>query len=143
GARVHGIDREPFEAPEGVTAHVADVTDAEAVGSIVREIGDGVGVSVVVLTAGLQIQERRLEQLTPESWHNLVAVNLDHAFYCVHAAYPYLRRRGGDVVLFSSGSALWPDLSGPAYQAAKLGLLGFARGSAFEEHQNGIRFTTI
>jgi NAD(P)-dependent dehydrogenase (short-subunit alcohol dehydrogenase family) len=143
GAKVHGFDREPFTAAPGVKARVVDVTDAEAVTRAVQAVGDAAGVSVLVLTAGLQIQERRLEQLTPESWHQLVAVNLDHAFYCVHAAYPYLRRNGGDVVLFSSGSALWPDLSGPAYQAAKLGLLGFARGSAFEEHQNGIRFTTI
>jgi NAD(P)-dependent dehydrogenase (short-subunit alcohol dehydrogenase family) len=143
GAEVHGIDRAAFDPADGVASHVADVADAEAVGAIVREIGERDGVSILVLAAGLQIQERRLAELTPESWDQLVAVNLDHAFFCVHAALPYLRRRGGDVVLFSSGSALWPDLSGPAYQAAKLGLLGFARGAAFEEHQNGIRFTTI
>jgi NAD(P)-dependent dehydrogenase (short-subunit alcohol dehydrogenase family) len=143
GAKVHGFDREPFAAAEGVETHVVDVTNAGEVERAVHEIGERDGANVLVLAAGLQIQERRLEQLTPETWDQLVAVNLDHAFYCVHAAYPYLRRNGGDVLLFSSGSALWPDLSGPAYQAAKLGLLGFARGSAFEEHQNGIRFTTI
>jgi NAD(P)-dependent dehydrogenase (short-subunit alcohol dehydrogenase family) len=143
GANVHGFAREPFTAAPAVETHVVDVTDPDAVAGAVRSIGDQDGVNVLVLAAGLQIQERRLEQLTPESWNRLVAVNLDHAFYCVHAAFPYLRQRGGDVVLFSSGSALWPDLSGPAYQAAKLGLLGFARGAAFEEHQHGIRFTTI
>jgi NAD(P)-dependent dehydrogenase (short-subunit alcohol dehydrogenase family) len=143
GAKVHGIARSAFEPPDGVVAHVADVADADAVGDVIREIGELDGVNVLVLAAGLQVQQRRLAELTPESWDQLVAVNLDHAFFCVHGALPYLRRRGGDVVLFSSGSALWPDLSGPAYQAAKLGLLGFARGAAFEEHQNGIRFTTI
>jgi NAD(P)-dependent dehydrogenase (short-subunit alcohol dehydrogenase family) len=143
GARVHAFGRREFEPPPGVHSHVVDVADAEAVLAAVQAIGDRDGVSAVVLAAGLQTQDRRLEELTPASWDELVAVNLSHAFYCVHAAYPYLRARGGDVVLFSSGSALWPDLSGPAYQASKLGLLGLARGSNFEEHQNGIRFTTI
>ena len=140
---MHAFAREPFATAAGVETHVVDVTDAEAVEAAVHEIGERDGVNILVLAAGLQIPERRLEQLTPETWDQLVAVNLDHAFYCVHAAYRYLRPNGGDVLLFSSGSALWPDRSGPAYQAAKLGLLGFARGSAFEEHQNGIRFTTI
>ncbi len=143
GARVHGFGREPFSVGEGVETHAVDVNDARAVATLVDEIGERAGVSVLVLSAGLQIQERRLEQLTPESWDELIAVNLNHAFYCIHAAFPYLRQGGGDVLLFSSGSALWPDLSGPGYQASKLGLLAFARGSNFEEHQHGIRFTTI
>jgi NAD(P)-dependent dehydrogenase (short-subunit alcohol dehydrogenase family) len=143
GARVHGLGRQPFEGGEGVQTHLVEVGDASAVEQVIRQIGDRDGVSVLVLAAGLQVQDRRLEQLTPDSWDELLAVNLSHAFYCIHAAYPYLRETGGDVLLFSSGSALWPDLSGPAYQASKLGLLGFARGSAFEEHQHGIRFTTI
>jgi NADP-dependent 3-hydroxy acid dehydrogenase YdfG len=37
----------------------------------------------------------------------------------------------------------WPDVSGPAYQASKAGMQAFARGAGFEEHENGVRFTTI
>jgi NADP-dependent 3-hydroxy acid dehydrogenase YdfG len=46
-------------------------------------------------------------------------------------------------VLVASVSGQWPDLSGPAYQASKAGLIALARASAFEEHANGIRFSSI
>jgi NAD(P)-dependent dehydrogenase (short-subunit alcohol dehydrogenase family) len=141
GARVHALARSRAEGP--FEPHSVDVTDQEAVTRLVRAIGDREGIDILVLAAGLQIPDRRLEQLTPESWNDLISTNLSSAFYCVHAAYPYLRRSQGDVVFLSSASGVWPDLSGPAYQAAKLGLIGFARGSGFEEHQNGIRFSTI
>ena len=47
------------------------------------------------------------------------------------------------MVLIGSISGSWPDVSGSGYQAAKAGLLAFARGAAFEEHARGVRFTTI
>jgi NAD(P)-dependent dehydrogenase (short-subunit alcohol dehydrogenase family) len=141
GATVHAVARRKAEGP--FERHSVDVTNQEAVARLMREIGEREGIDILVLAAGLQIPDRRLEQLTPASWNDLVSVNLNSAFYCVHAAYPYLRRSEGDVVFLSSASGVWPDLSGPAYQAAKLGLIGFARGSGFEEHQNGIRFSTI
>ena len=40
-------------------------------------------------------------------------------------------------------SALWPDVSGPAYQASKAGVLGFVRAAALEEHHHGVRFTSV
>jgi NAD(P)-dependent dehydrogenase (short-subunit alcohol dehydrogenase family) len=141
GATVHAVARRKAEGP--FERHSVDVTNQEAVARLIREIGEREGIDILVLAAGLQIPDRRLEQLTPESWNDLVSANLSSAFYCVHAAYPYLRRSEGDVVFLSSASGVWPDLSGPAYQAAKLGLIGFARGSGFEEHQNGIRFSTV
>jgi NAD(P)-dependent dehydrogenase (short-subunit alcohol dehydrogenase family) len=141
GAKVHAVARRTAAGP--FEHHSVDVTDRAAVAQLMRDIGEREGINILVLAAGLQIPDRRLEQLTPQSWNDLVSTNLNSAFYCVHAAYPYLRHSQGDVVFLGSASGVWPDLSGPAYQAAKLGLMGFARGSGFEEHQNGIRFSTI
>jgi NAD(P)-dependent dehydrogenase (short-subunit alcohol dehydrogenase family) len=141
GARVHAVARRKADGP--FEPHSVDVTDQQAVARLMRKVGEHETIDILVLAAGLQIPDRRLEQLTPDSWHDLLSVNLSSAFYCVHAAYPYLRRSQGDVVFIASASGVWPDLSGPAYQAAKLGLVGFARGSGFEEHHNGIRFSTI
>jgi len=68
---------------------------------------------------------------------------LSGAFYCVEAALPYLREARGLVVLVSSVSGSWPDMSGPAYQASKAGMSQLAHAAGFEEHQNGVRFTSI
>jgi NAD(P)-dependent dehydrogenase (short-subunit alcohol dehydrogenase family) len=46
-------------------------------------------------------------------------------------------------VFVSSVSALWPDASGPAYQASKAGLTALARAAALEEHRNEVRVSVI
>jgi NAD(P)-dependent dehydrogenase (short-subunit alcohol dehydrogenase family) len=91
----------------------------------------------------MNFPERRLEQLTAEGWDAMISVNLSGAFYAIRAALPYLRSSGGLVVLIGSVSGRWPDASGPAYQASKAGMIELAHAAGFEEHVNGVRFTSI
>jgi len=141
GARVHVVARRAVTGP--FQSHQVDVTDPMAIASLMKEVGNADGISILVCAAGLNIPDRRLEDLNEMRWHDLIEVNLSATFRCVREALPYLRVGGGDVVLISSVSAVWPDLSGPAYQAAKAGVLAFARGAAVEEHQRGIRISTV
>jgi NAD(P)-dependent dehydrogenase (short-subunit alcohol dehydrogenase family) len=141
GAVVHAIAR---RAPDGpFTSHAVDATDPDAVAATLGEIGEQSAIDVLVLALGLQTPDRRLDQLTPESWSRLVATNLDASFYCVRAALPYLRATRGLVIALGSVSGVWPDMAGPAYQAAKVGLLAFMRAAAIEELPNEVRFTVI
>ena len=139
GASVHGVARRPIQA-EGVRSHSLDVRDGAAVQRVVTAIGE---VDILVYAAGTNLPERRLEQLTQEAWDELIDVNLNAAFRFVHACLPALRRNHGDVVMVASVSGQWPDLSGPAYQASKAGLIALARASAFEEHGRGVRFSSV
>ena len=91
----------------------------------------------------MNFPERRLEQLTAEGWDAMISVNLSGAFYAIRAALPFLRASRGLVVLISSVSGRWPDASGPAYQASKAGMVELAHAAGFEEHVNGVRFTSI
>ena len=153
GAKVHGAARRREAMEEGAGAgrirsgafvpHALDVTDAETVERTVAGVGEESGIDVLVCAAGTNIKGRRLHELTPEVWNDLLAVNLSGAFYAVRAALPYLRASGGLVVLVSSVSGSWPDASGPAYQASKAGMTEFAHASGFEEHANGVRFTSL
>jgi len=47
--------------------------------------------------------------------------------------------------VIGSVSGAWPDRSGSAYQGAKAGVAGFARGAALEEHErgSGVRFSVV
>lgn len=144
GAEVHGaarrVDAMERESRGLFTPHRADVTspaEMEALAAAVRPL------DVAVLAAGTNLPERRLRQLTPESWDLLVATNLSSAFYGVRALLPVLRRPGGLVVFVSSVSAAWPDASGPAYQAAKAGVVALARAAALEELGEGVRFSSV
>lgn len=148
GASVHAAARRKEAIEEGVgdrevVAHALDVSDGEAVWRTVETVGEADGIDVLVVAAGMNFPERRLEQLTAEGWDRMISVNLSGAFYAVRAALPYLRASRGLCVLISSVSGRWPDASGPAYQASKAGMTELAHAAGFEEHQNGVRFSAI
>ena len=143
GAVVHAAARRRPELGPGVTGHELDVVDRRAVDALAGELTGNGSVHAVVIASGTNLPERSLARLTPESWDTMLAVNLTGAFNVVRALIGALRETGGDVVLIGSVSGSWPDPSGPAYQAAKAGLLAFARAAGFEEHAGGVRFTTV
>ena len=124
-------------------AHALDISEQEAVSRTVEEIGEADGIDVLVVAAGMNFPERRLEQLTAEGWDAMITVNLSGAFYAIRAALPFLRASRGLVILISSVSGGWPDMSGPAYQASKAGMTELAHAAGFEEHQNGVRFSAV
>jgi NAD(P)-dependent dehydrogenase (short-subunit alcohol dehydrogenase family) len=148
GAKVHAAARRREAIEEGagerdVTAHALDISDREAVWQTVEEVGEADGIDVLVVAAGMNFAERRLGQLTAEGWDAMISVNLSGAFYAIRAALPYLRASRGVVILISSVSGSWPDMSGPAYQASKAGMTELAHAAGFEEHQNGVRFSAV
>jgi NAD(P)-dependent dehydrogenase (short-subunit alcohol dehydrogenase family) len=148
GAKVHAAARRREAIEEGagerdVNAHALDVSDREAVWRTVEEVGEADGIDVLVVAAGMNFAERRLGQLTAEGWDAMISVNLSGAFYAIRAALPYLRASRGVVILISSVSGSWPDMSGPAYQASKAGMTELAHAAGFEEHQNGVRFSAV
>lgn len=147
GAHVHAAARRPElieEAAGGrdVVAHRLDVTDRAAVDALVGDLaGDG-PLHALVAAAGTNIKGRRLDQLTPAAFDDLIALNLTGAFNVITALLEPLRAARGDVVLIGSVSGGWPDRSGAAYQASKAAVHAFARGAAFDE-RDGVRFTSI
>jgi len=139
GMTVHAFARRRPDVA-GATGLAVDVTDRAALDLAVTSIER---IDALVYCAGTNLPKRRLGELTPEAWDELVAANLTGAFNVVHATLAKLREARGDVVIVSSVSARWPDASGPAYQAAKGGLSSFAHAVALEERERGIRVCSI
>ena len=139
GMRVHALARRLPDVHD-VAGLAVDVTDRAAVDAAVNGLER---IDAVVYCAGTNLPKRRIGELTPAAWNELIAVNLTGAFNVVHAALEKLRASRGDLVIVSSVSARWPDRSGPAYQAAKGGLSSFAHAVALEERERGIRVCAI
>ncbi len=139
GARVRAWARRRPDVAGAVGAAV-DVTDHEAVAAALAGIDH---LDALIYCAGANLPKRRLDELTAEAWAELVAVNLSGAFNAVSAALELLRAARGDIVIVSSVSARWPDVSGPAYQAAKGGLSSFGHAVALEERERGVRVCVI
>jgi NADP-dependent 3-hydroxy acid dehydrogenase YdfG len=124
----------------------ADVTDPSQVQSLVRQTRERLGrIDILVNNAGLNIKQRTMRELTPETWQQLVRANLDGAFYCIHAVLPeMLQRKDGLIINVSSiaGKRANP-LGGAAYAAAKFGMSALGICLAAEEKDSGIRVSNI
>lgn len=153
GATVHSLGRRQDALVAAVSAelvearrvvpHAVDVTDPSAVRCCLEAVVETADVDVLVSAVGLNVPNRRLADLSPGDWDAIVATNLNSSFYLVHAALPSLRRSRGTVILIGSASAYWPNGSGAAYQATKVGLLGLTRAASYDEHARGVRFSTL
>lgn len=134
------LDALAREAPLTVTCcDVASRADVDRlVEGAVRDLG---GLELVVYCSGTNIPDRAMAVLRPETWDEMIAVNLTGAFNVTKAALPALRAGGsGHLVYISSISARLADpVSGAAYQAAKRGLTGLAHGTRLEERKHGLR----
>lgn len=124
----------------------ADVSVPEQVAAVVKRVTDTFGrIDILVNNAGMNIKGRTIKELTPETWRQMVAVNLDSAFYCVHAVLPQMRQRRDGVIIninSISGKRANP-LGGAAYNAAKFGMGALGTCLAAEERENNIRVCNI
>jgi NAD(P)-dependent dehydrogenase (short-subunit alcohol dehydrogenase family) len=135
-----------LKAGDRVIWHAADLGDSEQVARLVADVTARLGsIDVLVNNAGVNLKERLFRELTPESWRQLIAGNLDSAFFCTHAVLPQMRKRGGGLIInvnSLSGKRANP-LGGIGYIAAKFGMRGLAMGVAAEEKPNNIRVSSI
>jgi NAD(P)-dependent dehydrogenase (short-subunit alcohol dehydrogenase family) len=121
-----------------------DVTDRRAVDllAVALEEEHG-GLDLLVCAAGVNVKRRRFEEVSAEDWRRVMDVNATGVFNVAQACLPLLRARAGLMILVSSASGRWPDASGPAYQASKRAILGFAYALALEEPEHGARVTVL
>jgi 3-oxoacyl-[acyl-carrier protein] reductase len=127
---------------------VVDVTDKPAVDGFVTEASTAGGrVDILVNNAGGVRGQvgRPLEEVTPDQWHGIFAVNVDGAFYCSQAVAPGMKAaRSGRIINISSGAGLGISLTGiQAYASAKAAQIALTRQLAHELGPWGITVNNI
>lgn len=154
GARVFACDIDPdalavARRVPGIVTATLDLTDRAAAVAWVREVeqAGGGAIDVLVHTAGgVRGQAGRpIEQITPEDWDAIVAINLTAAFTVSQAVAPAMKaRRQGRIILISSGAGLGVSKTGiQAYAAAKAGEIGLSRQLAHELGPHGITVNSV
>ena len=125
------------------TVQAGDLTKAAAVGKIAEAIRAEHGrLDIVVNNAGVNIPDRAWSRLAPEGIDTVIGGNLTSAFYVVQAALPIMRAQkdGGVFIHTASWAGRWiGPVSGPAYTAAKHGMVAMSHTINLEECGNGIR----
>lgn len=155
GARVfacdvdaQGLGETADTVGEACTTAVVDVADRDAAGAWVEGILGVTGrLDVLVNNAGGVLGQvgRPLEEVSAGDWHDILAVNLNGAFWCSQAVAPSMKAaRHGRIVNISSGAGLGVSLTGiQAYASAKAGQIGLTRQLAHELGPFGITVNNV
>jgi len=128
---------------EGV---VCDVTDRAMVDAACRTILKRHGrIDVLVNNAGFNSQKREWNDLVPEEFDAVIAVNINGTFNCINAVLPAMReQKDGLIINISSGAGKMVGVgAGVAYTIAKHGVHIMSRLLNQTELANGIRCCVI
>ncbi|MDP2852648.1 MAG: SDR family oxidoreductase [Smithellaceae bacterium] len=125
---------------------VLDVSDSLSIHAVVDRIVERHGrLDTLVNNAGTNITERHWSKVTPEKWNEVIDIDLNGAFYCASAVLPVMRKQKDGLIINVSSWAgrFYTHLTGPAYSAAKHGMMAMNASINMEECINGIRACAI
>ncbi len=145
GRRVDALQQVAAQCGAVALPIACDVTNAAQVATTLTTVQQQYGrIDVLVSAAGTNLPDRRVDQLTPDSWQMMIDINLNGAFLLITQALPMLRVAQGVIVAIGSTSVPRPSsLGGASYNAAKSGLTAFVRTLAQEEAPHGVRATVV
>jgi NADP-dependent 3-hydroxy acid dehydrogenase YdfG len=102
-------------------------------------------IDILVNSAGINLPQRNLRDVSLHGWDEIVAINLSGTFYPCHAVLPSMRKnKDGVIINISSWFGRFPTaLGGPGYNATKRAVIALTETINIEEAANGIRATAI
>lgn len=123
---------------------LADVSNKEQVDSMVNMALSEFGkVDILINNAAIR-PHKPFTELTLQDWEYVRGVVLDGAFYCTRAVINSMVENEYGRILFFTGDGAFRGGAGRSHvSAAKMGLVGFARGLASEFAGNNIRVNVV
>jgi 3-oxoacyl-[acyl-carrier protein] reductase len=145
GARVAALDRAAVDPPAGGEAFQVDVTDDEAVASVLAQVRERLGpVDILVNNAGVSLPAAIDGPGYEDAWDTTLAVNLTTYARLARACVDDLRRNAdGRIVNIASSEALGATPFISAYTASKHGVVGLTRGLAVELGRSGVTVNAV
>ena len=121
-----------LDGGDRLVAAPGSIGSVEGCEAIVRTaIEDLGGLDVLVNNAGVCI-DSTIEESDETIWDETLNVNLKGTFFCVRAALPALRKKGGAIVNMASVAGLQGSTEGAVYSASKGGVVNLTRALAME-----------
>jgi NAD(P)-dependent dehydrogenase (short-subunit alcohol dehydrogenase family) len=151
GDRVHvcdvnaeAVERVTRDNP-AITGTVCNIADRAAVERFVEEAVDELGgIDVLVNNAGIAGPTTSVENLDPDEWDSVLAVNLTGPFNVTRLAIPHLKKTGnGVIIMMSSVGGRFGYANRSTYATTKRALIALAETLALELGDHGVRVNTI
>ena len=149
GAQVAFLDlaQEPGEAlaeQTGALFVCVDLTDVSATRAAIAVVTEQLGPVTVLVNNAAWDERHAIDEVTPELWDRVQAVNLRHQFFVTQAVLPAMEEAGGGSIVNVSSTSYLLGITGmPGYIAAKAGIMGMSRSLARELGPRGIRVNTV
>ncbi|MGA1836940.1 SDR family NAD(P)-dependent oxidoreductase [Herbiconiux sp. 11R-BC] len=150
GGRVIAVDMSQAGLDEFVSEHpgadivpvVANITDDEAIASIVAAAGERI--DALANVAGIMDDMTPVGEMSDAVWKRVFAVNVDGTMKLMRAVIPTMLAQGaGSIVNTASEAALRGSAAGAAYTASKHAVAGLTKSSAFMYGNSGIRVNAV
>jgi NAD(P)-dependent dehydrogenase (short-subunit alcohol dehydrogenase family) len=125
---------------------VADISQPDQMQNAVKQIVDKWGrIDIVFANAGINGVWAPIEDLEPDEWDKTLDINLKGTFLTVKYAVPYLKKRGGSVIITSSvnGTRIFSNTGATAYSCSKAAQVAFAKMVALELAKHRVRVNVI
>lgn len=133
-------------ANSGLLHHAADVSERASVKALFDWANEQLGhIDILVNSAGTNIPNRSMSEMTPDQWDQVMAINATGAYNCMYAVLPQMReRRDGLIINISSIAGKRASaLGGIAYAASKFAMTALGTAVSNEDNKNGIRVTNV
>jgi 3-oxoacyl-[acyl-carrier protein] reductase len=143
-AEAEAVAREAQARGVKALAIVADVARKDQVDAMVaRAMSEFGRIDILVNNAAIR-PHKPFTELTVQDWEAVRGVVLDGAIYCTRAVIESMvRNKYGRIVFFTGEGAFMGGSGRAAVSAAKMGLVGLARGLASEFAAQNIRVNVV
>lgn len=100
---------------------------------------------IVFANAGINGVWAPIDELEPEEWDRTINTNLKGTFLTVKYTVPYLKERGGSIIITSSvnGTRVFSNSGSTAYSCTKAAQVAFTKMTALELAKHRIRVNVI
>jgi D-xylose 1-dehydrogenase len=134
-------------AAEGCPAPLylrCDLTHLSVLKFAIDQVISSLGTIDVLVNNAANDLRHAIEEVTPEMWENLMAINLRPQFFAIQGVLPAMKTAGrGSIINMSSISWIIPTTGLPVYSAAKAAIVGLTRTMAHELGPAGIRVNAV
>ncbi|HBR59848.1 MAG: 3-oxoacyl-[acyl-carrier-protein] reductase [SAR324 cluster bacterium] len=122
----------------------ADVTDLEAIETMVKKIIEELGsIHILINNAGIT-QDNLFMRMKPEQWSKVIDVNLNGVFNVTKAVIrPMVKQRTGKIINISSVVGFSGNPGQVNYSSTKSALVGFTKSLAREVGARGVTVNAV